>query len=234
MFLASLATVSLLAFVATKSSLGMLLGSTAMGFVLSQDLFSWTPYRLSYCCFKCLRGALQASTPVYASYWSFDFHQVDTISSVLKSVVVATIKGGLLLPLSVTIMYFSTSSNPLVMSNISMVSNTSTNTPVQIAVCTCTAILYVIQFLLESTQGLYLMNIFRNPCHPCSTNNTAKYRKHHKVLDIISVPRRLLANLRKDTCVCVCLIVPDSLYVPNSPTVACILYWSVPGPRSRP
>ena len=188
MFLASLATVSVLAFVATKSSLGMILGSTAMGFILSQDLFSWTPYRLSYYCCKCLRGTLEAFTPVYASYWSFDFHHVDTKLFVVKSVGAASIKGALLLPLSVAIMYFS---------------HTRTTIGVQTAVCASTAGLYVIQFLLECTQPIYLMKIFRNPCHPYSTNNTAKFRRHHKMLDIVSVPRRLLANLRK--CVCTCM-----------------------------
>ena len=186
MFLFSLISVLLVAVVEAHSRLAGFLLAACFGYTLSQDLSHLVRIFWSITCKK---PSFKIPTSIcfycnFATNW-----KVFVLISVLKGVV--------LLSLSSLLIY------------ATFMAKGSAGVTGSKTVGGCVLTLSVLLWLSATSQGIYVLGVFRNPLHPWNLKNLKKFKQHKAIPWFYGIPRRIILDYGKVGIVFICIIFCD-------------------------
>ena len=161
MFLLSLVSTVIVAITAEFSTTtATLLLSVVMGYLLSQDIF-----------------LISTIVPFnYLRRKSAKFHW----KSFSRHLLISSLRGSILLIVSVTMVYFGSTARGIGRKVASRV------------VGSCVVALPLFLWTSDACQGTYVLGLFRNPLHPWRSDDVKKYKSWRRKLGYCSYPRTLL------------------------------------------
>ena len=151
-----------------SSSTATLLLATTTGYLLSQDLFLITNILMNYSRRKSSVG-FEANRSIRVRQKSFFRH-----------ILVSSVRGCLLLIVSVLLVYFSSTAK-----------DTAKRVAGRVA-GSCTVALTLFLWTSGTCQGIYVLGLFRNPLHPWRSEDVQKYKSWRKKLSFCSMLRTLV------------------------------------------